>query len=283
MPNDIRFAVALVWLTGMLAVGVGYAIVQLQRSDYDWWESCLYFPTYLLGRLLWRVHFTNDPPKELAQGAVLVANHRTSVDPLFVQLAARRRVHWMVAKEYCQHPIFGPFLRAVQVIPTNRSGMDTAATRRAMQIAAEGRLVGMFPEGRINHTSQPLVSIRSGAALIALRTGVPLIPLYIDGAPYFRTVWSPLLMSAHVAITFGTPVYPPKKETSDDVDPLYQAERLILECAQQIVALEGVPNFQVELAAKRKRRKKTRKNGRSNAPNSIASDSNSAPQASASS
>lgn len=205
---DASYFFAIAWL-GLLACAViGYAVRLMRRSDYSPWESTLYLPTYLFGRLLWRVHFTNEPPAEIKSGAVLVANHKSSVDPFFVQLAARRRVHWMVAREYCEHFAFGPILRWAQVIPTNRSGMDTAATKAAIRICKEGRMVGMFPEGRLNHTRLPLVSIRSGAALVAQRASVPIIPLYIKGSPYRRTVWSPLLMPGHVAITFGNPINP---------------------------------------------------------------------------
>ncbi|MGN6543494.1 MAG: lysophospholipid acyltransferase family protein, partial [Aureliella sp.] len=199
---------AVVWLGILVAVALGYMLLQTRRSPYTFGEDLLYAPTYLYGRIVWRVHFTNSPPPEMRGGAVLVANHRSSVDPFFVQLSAGRRVHWMVAKEYCQNIFFGPLLKALQVIPTNRSGIDTGATKQAIRLAKEGRLVGMFPEGRLNHTPGPLVSIRPGAALVAVRAGVPMIPLHIAGSPYRREVWSPLFMPARVRITFGRPVDP---------------------------------------------------------------------------
>jgi len=275
MEFDSSLICAAVWLC-MLIVGlVTYAMLVARSSDYDFWESALYLPTYLMGRLLWRVHFTNQAPPELKAGAVLVANHRSSVDPFFVQLAARRRVHWMVAREYCEHIVFGIILRWAQAIPTNRSGMDTAATRAAIRITKIGRLVGMFPEGRLNHTRAPMVSIRSGAAMVAERAGVPIVPLYIAGSPYRREVWSPLFMPARVAITFGTPIFPntivadsPTDGESDSAtaesieltssdngeNGMSSAESLILQWGQQVVALSGHPEFKVELASKRKRR-----------------------------
>lgn len=255
--------IAVVWLSGLMVVCVVYFVRQIRKSDYSLWESCLYLPTYLMGRLLWRVHFKNEPPKELRSGAILVANHRSSVDPFFVQLAARRRVHWMVANEYFRHFLFGPILRAVQAIPTNRSGMDTAATKQAMRITKAGRLVGMFPEGRLNHTRLPLVSVRSGAAVIATRSAVPIIPLLIEGSPYRKTVWSPVFMPAHVAITFGTPIYPAShsppaadQATGSEEDPerLSDSDWLIVQWGRQVVTLAGCPDFPVELASKRKRR-----------------------------
>lgn len=243
------------WL-GLLLIGlIAYLLQLIRRSDYSLWESCLYAPTYVIGRLLWRVHFTNNAPAEILGGAVLVANHRSSVDPFFVQLSAKRRVHWMVAREYCNHFLIGPFLRLFHVIPTNRSGMDTAATRLAMRITKEGRLVGMFPEGQLNHTRLPMLPVRSGAALIAIRSNVPIIPLLIEGSPYRRTVWSPLLMPSNVAITFGKPVSPPQESSGSD---LSRADGMIIECAQQIVNMSGHESFQVESAGRRRNAKRIR-------------------------
>ncbi len=290
--ESASFIYSALWLSACGVGVLGYAGWLMAKSDYGVWESTLYLPTYLMGRLLWRVHFTNSAPPELKGGAVLVANHRSSVDPFFVQLAARRRVHWMVAKEYCAHFLFGPILRAAEVIPTNRSGMDTAATKIAIRLTKSGQLVGMFPEGRLNHTRQPLVSIRSGAALVAERAGVPVVPLYIAGSPYRRTVWSPVIMPGHVAITFGVPIFPknatleadrdattlatdstatihadgrpeatgqdPTPPSGEEVSPehggeMTSAESLILQWGRQIVTLAGQPEFNVELASKRKR------------------------------
>lgn len=284
-PESLRLLSACVWL-GMLVVAALVALIgNYRRSPYTLWESVLYVPTYLWGRLLWRVYFANRPPAEIESGALLVANHRSSVDPFFVQLAAGRRVHWMVAREYCENPIIGPLLQALQVIPTNRSGMDTGATKQAIRLAKEGRLVGMFPEGRLNHTaSDPLVSIRPGAALVAMRARVPMIPLYIHGSPYRREVWSPVTMPARVKITFGQPIdpssfaeqnaalaSPPSKPRQDEsaVDrstgptgptgngeekqhrvELAMAERMMLDWGKQIVRLAGRPNWNIEIAGR---------------------------------
>lgn len=272
---------AIVWFVLLVLIAFSYLLVQIRRSPYSMWENVLYLPTYLWGRILWRVHFTNSPPAAMTGGAVLVANHRSSVDPFFVQLAARRRVHWMVAKEYCESRIFGPILRAVQVIPTNRSGMDTKATKQAIRLASEGRLVGMFPEGRLNHTRDPLVSIRPGAALVAVRAGVPLIPLLIEGSPYRREVWSPLTMPARVKITFGEPIDPslssaqnaaaadagrslePDSAAVNTATPqagdspkseFNEAERLIIQWAKQIVGMIGRPDWPIALAGRNRLR-----------------------------
>lgn len=241
LATNASSVLAIVWLGLLLLLAALYFAIQVRRSEYSFEENLLYLPTFLMGRLLWRVEFTNAAPAELRGGAILVANHKSSVDPFFVQLAARRRVHWMVAKEYCVHPIFGPILRACKVIPTNRSGMDTASTKAAIRITGEGRLVGMFPEGRLNHTRALLLSFRGGAALVASRANVPMIPLLIEGSPYRRTVWSPVFMPANVRITFG-----------QAIQPRQDTDEMILEWGRQLANLAGQPNAEVRLIASRR-------------------------------
>jgi 1-acyl-sn-glycerol-3-phosphate acyltransferase len=198
---------SIVWLCLLALLFAGYLWHLNYRRVYTFPETCLYVPVYLLGRLLWRVTFTNEAPAAIKSGAILAANHRSSVDPLMVQLAAGRRVHWMVAKEYCQHSVLGLLLKLAQVIPTNRSGMDLTSTKRAMELTAHGRLIGMFPEGRINTTGQVLLPVRAGAALVAIKSQVPIIPILIEGSPYNGSVITPLITPARVTITFGIPIY----------------------------------------------------------------------------
>lgn len=274
------------WIALLVVTAIAYLVLLLLRSDYGVWESIIYTPVYLFGRLLWRVHFANDAPGILREGgAILVANHRSSVDPCFVQLAAGRRVHWMVAREYCENWTAGPILRLFQVIPTNRNGMDTASTKAAIRIAVEGKLVGMFPEGQLNHTRDPILPVRPGAALVAIRAGVPIVPLWIEGSPYRREVWSPLIMPAHVRITFGTPLpsinlagksdvggltnaaadvttsaieetaaapglAEASSATTDRKADLLRAEQLMLNCAKHVLALGGYPNSPIRIAGR---------------------------------
>ncbi len=178
-----------------------------EPSEYSLYEKLLYAPVYTFARLVWRVKVTSrtklsDMP---VRGAIVIANHRCSLDPFFVQLAAGRRVHWMVASEYFKHPLFGGLLRIFQAIPTTRSGSDNSATKQAVRLASEGRLVGMFPEGRLNRTSDALISMRPGAILVANRAKVPIVPMWIKGAPIADDVWKPVLMPAAISVRIGAP------------------------------------------------------------------------------
>ncbi len=219
-------------------------------TNYTYFERLLYGPVYCLCRLLWRVEIVGSRKMvDLYRGrAVIVANHRCSLDPFFLQLAAGQRVHWMVAGEYFKNPIFGPVLNLFQAIPTNRSGADNASMKRAIRLASEGKFVGMFPEGRINRTCRPLLNIRPGAAMVARKSGAALIPCWIEGAPSGWAVWSGLFMSAHVRVYIGQAITIESEERSQ-----LTPDQLIELSMRQALDLGGHHRFPVELARHRVR------------------------------
>jgi 1-acyl-sn-glycerol-3-phosphate acyltransferase len=219
-------AVVFLAAAGIAYLGV-FAYLLTRKGRYSVVERILYAPVYVLCRVLWRVEISWDPAwgdlsnerllrDRIVGGAVLIANHRASVDPFFIQLAAGDRVHWMVAGEYFKHFLFGPLLRSYQAIPTNRGGFDNASTKRAIRLASQGGLVGMFPEGRINRTDAPMLSIRPGAAMVAARAGVPLVPIWIVGAPSGNQVYSALFRAAHVKVIVGCPCNAPSNLVRDE-------------------------------------------------------------------
>ncbi len=195
---------AIVILVGIALLAVAIFVVWWKCSPLTLSQTLLWIGNFLITRLLWRTHIEGKLPVKPGQGAIIVANHRSSVDPSFIQIALRRVVYWMVAREYCEAPIIGGLLRTFQVIPVGRAGIDTAATKQAIRLAQEGGLVGMFPEGRINLTpDQLLIPGRPGAALVALKVRVPVIPVFIFGSPYDGTAAGPLLMPAKVRVKIG--------------------------------------------------------------------------------
>ena len=226
-----------------------WAAIGFLQSPFPPVKSCLYFLNLLLTRLLWSAAANRSLPVDDGQGAVIISNHRSSIDPFFVQWTTRRLVHWMVAREYCEHVLFGWFLKTCGAIPVNRGGVDTESTKRAIRLARCGELVGMFPEGRINVTEDFLTSIRPGAILVAIRAGVPIVPCYLQDSPYRGTPTSPFFMRAKVRVTFGDPI--DLSEFHDRTNDRVLAGQLMVRCAQAIARLAGKPDFEPQLAGRK--------------------------------
>ena len=98
-------------------------------------------------------------------------------------------------------------------------------------------------------TDELLLPGRPGAAMIALKAGVPLVPCYIQGSPYDKTPWSPFLIRTKVKVVFGRPIATePYLDCADDRE--LQGE-LTLQAMKEIARLAGQPDFEPELAGKR--------------------------------
>lgn len=252
MPSAFQTnLIAALALAALAAVLFGCTVRQRRRLRLTWAQSFWYAVNYVITRILWRARVNRRLPVGPNQGAIIVSNHCSSVDPCFIEIATNRAVHWMVAKEYFSHWALGRFLRLAVAIPANRGAIDTQATKMAIRYAQQGELVGILPEGRINRTERLLLPGRSGAAMIALKAHVPIIPCYIQGAPYDGTTLGCLFMPAKVTVRIGEPMDLSEfYGREDDREVLEQLTRRLLIA---IAALAGQPDFQPELAGRLRR------------------------------
>jgi 1-acyl-sn-glycerol-3-phosphate acyltransferase len=241
---------AIVILVALGLALVGWVLAMFRRTSYTWSQFPWFYPFNLvLARILWRAKVSGSFDIPDNQGAVIVCNHIGPIDPSFIALTTNRVIHWMVAKEYCVHPAMGWFFRIMRAIPVNRRGIDTAATKLAIRYASAGGLVGMFPEGRINEKGTVLLPGRPGAALVALKARVPVVPCYLTGAPNDGTSFGAFFTPAKAHIRIGKPL---------DISEFYgrDHEKEVLEEVTRrfmiaMAHLAGVMDYQPELAGRR--------------------------------
>src|SRR5439155_5754132 len=111
---------------------------------------------------------------------ILVSNHLNNGDPPALTHAMPRRVVWMAKQELFDTPGVGLLFRAFGLIPVRRFEADLGALRKAQAALRRGQVLGMFPEGTRSPNAQ-LGDAEPGTALIALRTGAPVLPVAIWG------------------------------------------------------------------------------------------------------
>ena len=117
-------------------------------------------------------------------GFLVIANHCSNLDPPFLGWAVGHRtgriVHFMAKEEMRRWPVVGFLARNAGVFFVRRGSGDRAAQQLALRLLESGRLVGIFPEGTRSRDGV-LGEARAGAALLAMRTGVPVLPVGISG------------------------------------------------------------------------------------------------------
>lgn len=139
--------------------------------------------------------------------AILISNHTCSADPFLLTVATRRMISFMMAHEYLELPILPAIFHLVRVVTVLRDGRDLAGTKATLRALKHGHVVGVFPEGRIN-LDPGLLEPKLGAAMLAMKTGVPVIPAFITGTARGAGTAEAFLRPARrrVRIRYGPPV-----------------------------------------------------------------------------
>lgn len=148
--------------------------------------TLLTFGGRIFGRAISRVSIEGALDELPRDGPLIIAaNHASNLDVPVIGswLIPRlgRRIHWLGKKELFDWPVIGWVAANGGVHPVDRGGADVEAFRLAQRILDEGHVLFVFPEG----TRSPdgaLQEARDGVALLALRTGAPIVPIGISGS-----------------------------------------------------------------------------------------------------
>jgi len=146
-------------------------------------------------------------------GAILISNHLNNADPCIIPGALNRRVVTMAKKEMFKWPGVNILFLMIGAFPVDRGSADLGALREAQRTVSRGLLLLMFPEGTRSRDRQ-LHRGFPGSALVAYRTGAPIIPIAITGTEGLKwpfLFFKPFL-GPRVKMRIGKPFYPPAVE-----------------------------------------------------------------------
>lgn len=182
------------------------------------WRPWVCYQIAVVHRLLFaRCKMVNPCPFPEDGPAIIVANHTSSVDPVLLwhrHFAQFRKPHlrvigFMMAKEfYEQNALARCVCRAMESIPVERTGRDIAPTRAALKRLDEGKLLGIFPEGRLNlwTPDERLLPGGTGVAWLAIKSKAPVIPVFIHNAPRKNSMLRSFFVRTTVTLTYGKPI-----------------------------------------------------------------------------
>lgn len=156
----------------------------------------------------WRVRWLDREHVPERGGVVLAANHESYVDPVILAMGIGRRVSFMAKAELWRHRALGWLIERVGAFPVNRAGADRAAIAKASELLGEGKAVGIFPQGTRHHApgADGMREGAGGAALIALRAGVPIVPVGIFGSESIRPPGTHFVRFPRLTVAYGEPI-----------------------------------------------------------------------------
>jgi len=143
---------------------------------------------------------------------------------------------FMAKKELFRFRMIGYFLGSFGAFPVHRGQLNRQALRQARQILADGLALVMFPEGTRSRSGR-LRSAFSGPALIAMRSGAPILPVGIIGTEKIRGVtW--LLRRPQITVNIGQPFYLPPVSSKLTKAKLIELTNLMMGHIAELLPLE---------------------------------------------
>ncbi len=131
-----------------------------------------------------RVEGKENIPKD--KNFIVVSNHTSNLDPPLLGVAAATPLTYMAKEELFKNKLFGALIRKLGAFPISRESGDIGAVKTALRLLRDGHKMVIFPEGGRSKTRGMLRKGKSGAALLAAKTGTGLLPVGIAADFKFR-------------------------------------------------------------------------------------------------
>jgi 1-acyl-sn-glycerol-3-phosphate acyltransferase len=164
---------------------------------------------------------------------VVVSNHASNFDPLIVANCARRPVAFMAKEELFQVPVLKQLITLYGAYPVKRGAADRNAIRAALACLDQGWAVGLFLEGTRTEDGR-ITDPKLGAAMIAAKAQVPLLPMSLWGTEAIFSKGQSLPKAVPVTVRIGAPLPPPANTERATL------ERVTQTCAQTINDLQAL-------------------------------------------
>ncbi len=147
---------------------------------------------------------------------IIVSNHNSFLDPPVIMAAVRQKIHCIALRDIYKIYWLGWFLRVIETLPIGSS------SQKAINLLMQNKNVGLFSEGGVSRDGR-LKEFRRGAALLALKTGRPIVPCAILGTFKALPIGAKFPQLHPLKLKIGKAVYF-AKEFDDIIDDLYLQE-----------------------------------------------------------
>ena len=186
--------------------------------------------------LLWlrpkRIYASGKAREKIKGGALIIANHSDFVDPVYLMTVLWYRQHHFICSEEIMDSGAGGFLRACGCIKIDRSNVTMNTMREITDRLKSGQIVSMFPQGRISGDDKAEAGFKSGMTLMAIRSGAPIVPVYIKPRESFFSRLK-VVIGERVSVTELYGERPTFAEIDAATKLLYEREKQLKDLADQ--------------------------------------------------
>lgn len=181
---------------------------------------------WLFLKIIWRMETVGTENLPESGGLIIASNHVSYLDPAVLVASLHRKIYFIAKKEVFTNTFLSFILKNLNAFSVDREKVDILAFKKAINILKEKKILGIFPEGTRSSNGE-LQELKLGAIKIAMKTGVPILPVGINGTQkiYPRGVTFPILFKHRIIVKYGALLHFNKLKSKDKI---YQREQLNL-------------------------------------------------------
>jgi 1-acyl-sn-glycerol-3-phosphate acyltransferase len=203
---------------------------------YEFWKRFF----YLIARLAFRLKIEGRDHEPGTGPLIVAGNHASLLDPPLVGMCLRRQGAYMAKDELFSVPLLGAWLRSIGSFPVRRGTADRQAIRRSLELLQRGGVLVIFPEGT-RSTDGRLRDPEPGAAMLALRTGVRVLPAAVVNSHRILPKGARWPRFEQVTVRFGPVLDVPKIEGRLDHATMESWGRRIMAEIEQMLPADQRP------------------------------------------
>jgi len=181
---------------------------------------------WIILKIFWRMEIIGIENLPESGGFIIASNHVSYLDPAVLVASLNRKIYFITKKEVFKNTFLSFLLNKLNAFSVDRENIDMLALKKAINILQEEKVLGIFPEGTRSSNGE-LQELKLGAIKIAMKTGVPILPVGITGTHkiYPRGVKFPILFKHKIIVKYGALQHFNKLKSKDKI---YQKEELNL-------------------------------------------------------
>lgn len=147
---------------------------------------------------------------------IVAANHESLIDPVVLQIAVKRRLHYLMTSDFYFKPLLKRYVGIMRCIPVMEEQLNREALRAALGVLDAGRPIGIFPQGGLKEAGDFSAAF-PGIALLAVKSGAPVVPVRISGTsrawPRGARFFHPAKIDVRIGPPFSTDRFAEKDPT----------------------------------------------------------------------
>jgi 1-acyl-sn-glycerol-3-phosphate acyltransferase len=177
----------------------------------------------LLSTLGWDLKTYGLHNVPLTGGVLLVANHQSYLDPIFIGAHPNRMTSYLARHGLFTNRYFSWLIRGFNAFPIRQGEGDLGAIRETVRRLQEGHMLTIFPEGARTADGE-LGKIEPGAALVIRKAGVPVVPVGIEGAFHAWKKTRRFPRTGLVRVMYGKPIYDLHTRRPNEINAIIERE-----------------------------------------------------------